>query len=143
MKNLILITLLLVATSTVAQQTNDTKFQATYTIANAVQEDLFLLAYDWTSTFFTANGNTLISSKHSDNKLEGRVNLVLEKSSSDVDYSIAVSGNTCTIAMKQVSNPNEAMEQHLNALVKRFERVLQSQLSEERKAQLKSYQHKN
>lgn len=142
MKNLIFITLLFMVFPAVAQQSNDTKLKATYTIANASQEDLFLLAYDWTNTFFFANGNKVLSSKHTENKLEGKVNLVFDQVSGEVDYSIVVNGNSCTISMTQIGNPSEAMEQHLSAIVKRFERVLQSQLSEERKAELKSYQHK-
>lgn len=143
MKNLILITLLFVVFPAAAQQNTDTKFKAEYTVDKATSEDLFLLAYDWTNTFFTGSGNTLISSKHSENKLEGKVNLTIEKESSDVDYSIVINGNTCTISFTQVSNPSEHIEQLLNVLIRRFGGVIQSELSKERKAELKAYQHKN
>lgn len=142
MKKMLVLFFVLAGFVAVAQQTPEATFQASYTIADATQEDLFLNAYDWTTTFFANNGNTLISQKHSENKLEGKVTFVFGQESTNAEYVITVKANTCTIAFNKVSNPSETMKQFFNSLLMRFEGVLKSQLSEERKAELKSYPHK-
>lgn len=142
MKKLLVLLFVLAGFVTAAQQTPEATFQASYTIAGVAQEDLYLNAYDWTTTFFANNGNTLVSQKHGENKLEGKVTFVYGKESTNADYVITFKANTCTIAFNQVSNPSEIMTQFLNSLLIRFEGILKSQLSDERKAELKSYQHK-
>jgi len=141
MKKLLVVFFVVLSFGAMSQQTSTSIFKASYTISDVSQEDMFLSAYDWTSTFFTGNGNTLVSQKHSENKLEGNATLVMGTESVNMDYVISFQANTCTVIFTPVGVPSAAMQQYLNGLLSRFERILNTPLSADRKAELKSYQH--
>ena len=141
MKKLLVVFFVVLGFGAMAQQASSAVLKASYTFSDLTQEDMFLSAYDWTTTFFAGNGNTLVSQKHSENKLEGNATLVMGNESVSMDYVISFKGNTCDVSFKPTTVPSESMNQYLNGLLTRFERILKTPLSADRKAELKSYQH--
>lgn len=142
MKKLLVVFFVVLGLGAMAQQNSSSVFKASFTVSDLTQEDMYLSAYDWTNTFFAGNGNKLVSQKHSENKLEGKATLAMGTESIDLDYVISFDGSTCSISFKPLSVASESMQQYLNGLLTRFERVIKTPLSPERKAELKSYQHK-
>lgn len=143
MKKLLVVFFVVLSFGAMAQQASTSTFKASYTVSDVSQEDMFLSAYDWTTNFFSGNGNTLVSQKHAENKLEGKVTLVNGTESISMDYVISFQGKTCVVSFMPSTVPSETMQQYLNGLLSRFERILKTPLSADRKAELKSYPHAN